>query len=264
VEEGHSPLSLPLLRMEEVAKDRLITHFQSPFTSEAAYKRTHFSENALDFCTRGPDKSLTSVKTIVIGDWGAGKTSFIKRFCKGQFEYKYKTTIGVDFEIEEFRVFNTPFTMQLWDTAGQERFKCLGPAYYRSAHVVVIVFDLSKLGSLVNSKEWFGDVMDTNKIGPQPLVFLVGTKLDCISKATYENLFPSIVKMCQELGTEFWAVSSQTGENVEKAFMRMACLAFEDMIQRFNEKPKQIQSVGNKKLLTPGTKPVKKKCFNCN
>lgn len=34
---------------------------------------------------------------VVVGNGGVGKTSMIKRFCKGQFTDEYKKTIGVDF-----------------------------------------------------------------------------------------------------------------------------------------------------------------------
>lgn len=34
---------------------------------------------------------------VVVGNGGVGKTSMIRRFCKGQYTDEYKKTIGVDF-----------------------------------------------------------------------------------------------------------------------------------------------------------------------
>ena len=62
---------------------------------------------------------------------GAGKTSLVQRFVNDSFHNDYKATIGVDFEVEQFRILNLPFNLQIWDTAGQERFKCIASAYYR-------------------------------------------------------------------------------------------------------------------------------------
>ena len=37
-------------------------------------------------------------KIIVLGDVGVGKTSIIERYCKGTFNKKKQSTIGVDFQ----------------------------------------------------------------------------------------------------------------------------------------------------------------------
>lgn len=66
-----------------------------------------------------------------------------------------------------------------WDTAGQERFKSIAQSYYRSAHVVIIVFDLTNLYTLSHSKVWLKEAMDAN-CSSSPLIFLVGTKKDLL------------------------------------------------------------------------------------
>jgi len=38
-----------------------------------------------------------SIKVLVVGDGGVGKSSMIQRYCKGTFTKEYKKTIGVDF-----------------------------------------------------------------------------------------------------------------------------------------------------------------------
>ena len=47
------------------------------------------------------------------------------RLCYNAFDRNYKTTIGVDFEVERFLILGVPISLQIWDTAGQERFKCI-------------------------------------------------------------------------------------------------------------------------------------------
>jgi small GTP-binding protein len=61
-------------------------------------------------------------KTIVIGNMGVGKTSLVRRFVNNSFQNDYKATIGVDFEVQQFRILNTNFNMQIWDTAGAGNF----------------------------------------------------------------------------------------------------------------------------------------------
>ena len=33
--------------------------------------------------------------------------------------------------------------LQIWDTAGQERFRSITQSYYRSAHALILVFDVA-------------------------------------------------------------------------------------------------------------------------
>lgn len=75
----------------------------------------------------------TAVKVLVVGNGGVGKTSLIKRFCKGQYTDEYKKTIGVDFLERQVTMpsMDEPVTLMLWDTAGQEEFGAITRSYYR-------------------------------------------------------------------------------------------------------------------------------------
>ena len=37
--------------------------------------------------------------------------------------------------------------LQIWDTAGQERFRTITGAYYKGAHAIIIVYDITKQDS---------------------------------------------------------------------------------------------------------------------
>ena len=118
---------------------------------------------------------------IIIGDMGVGKTSIVQRFVKDHFDNNYKATIGVDFEIEQFKILSLPFNLQIWDTAGQERFRCIASAYYRGAHAIILTFSLIDAETLANTKRWLNDVLEVSKRNDLiPLIFLVGTKKDLL------------------------------------------------------------------------------------
>lgn len=119
--------------------------------------------------------------------------------CQNTFDRNYKATIGVDFEVEKFSILGVPISLQIWDTAGQERFKCIAgkernarafvsnfwsffaAAYYRGAHVIVGVFDMTETNTLVSAERWINEALQITAVD-NPLIFLVGTKRDLIVK----------------------------------------------------------------------------------
>ncbi|XP_022252407.1 ras-related protein Rab-34-like, partial [Limulus polyphemus] len=178
-------------------------------------------------------------KTIFVGDVAVGKTSLVNRFCHEVFDSNYKSTIGVDFEVERFDVLNTPFHLQIWDTAGQERFKCIATAYYRGAQAVVIVFDVTNTFSLQHVPVWLEETLENNK--EKPLVFLVGTKRDLVSEPVYHMVEKQAIAMAKSLNVEYWTVSSKTGENVKGFFFRLAALCFNYSVLREMEVPQSSE-----------------------
>lgn len=225
--------------------DRIIEKLPQPYKSETAIKKqTNFSVKTRDACASdklGQD-GMKVCKTIVIGDVGAGKTCLIARYCKNIFESDYKATIGVDFQAEFYNILGHPFTMQLWDTAGQERFKCIASAYYRGAHVILVVFDLSNIKSLNASRRWLEEALAENA-NHSPDVHLVGTKKDLCKAIDLEKIEEYAMQLATETNAEYWSVSSKTAENVNLLFTRTAALAFDQAILR---EIQDVQLIGNK------------------
>jgi Ras-related protein Rab-34 len=148
------------------------------------YHLNSFDQQVKDYCKSCISYSSNrQAKVIIIGDAGVGKTSLINRFVNNTFGREYKATIGVDFEVEKFKILNCLFNLQLWDTAGHERFKCIASAYYRGANAIIVTFDLLEKSSLISCESWLNDALavctDEEK---RPIVFLVGTKLDLIKE----------------------------------------------------------------------------------
>lgn len=48
--------------------------------------------------------------------------------------------------------------LTIWDTAGQERFRTITSSYYRGAHGIIVVFDVTDQESFNNVKQWLNEI----------------------------------------------------------------------------------------------------------
>ncbi|KAH3777509.1 hypothetical protein DPMN_178956 [Dreissena polymorpha] len=217
---------------QNVPTNRIITDFPAPYDADASpYKKLNFHPKVKTACSENKTGcvGLKICKAVLVGDVAVGKTSLVNRFCHDVFDRDYKATIGVDFEIEKFSILNTPFTLQIWDTAGQERFKSIASSYYRGAHVVIVVFDLSEEGTISSISRWMEDATATST---NPLKFVVGTKKDLVSQAACRAAEDRAKEVAQSLGAEYWSLSAKTGENVKSFSFRCVSLTFDAAVLR--------------------------------
>jgi len=119
-------------------------------------------------------------KVILIGDSGVGKSSLLYRYTDNDWNPHYIATIGVDFKVTTFERAGKVLKLQLWDTAGQERFKTITQSYYRGAHGVLIVYDVTNRESFQNVVQWLREV---RALTPATVpVVLVANKCDLDSQ----------------------------------------------------------------------------------
>ena len=75
---------------------------------------------------------------------------------------------------------NEKVSLELWDTAGQERYAKLVPVYFRNAHCIIIVFDLTNAESFLIAQKW---VRDAREQYNEMIPVLIGNKSDLPTKA---------------------------------------------------------------------------------
>ena len=56
----------------------------------------------------------------------------------------------MDFKIRTIERDGKRIKLQIWDTAGQERFRSITSTYYRGAHAVIVVYDITNGQSFAN------------------------------------------------------------------------------------------------------------------
>ena len=66
--------------------------------------------------------------------------------------------------------------MQIWDTAGQERFRTIVNSYYRGAHGVIVVYDITSRISFESLDYWMEQIKQ-NATENVPIL-IIGNKCD--------------------------------------------------------------------------------------
>ncbi|KAK4137591.1 hypothetical protein BT67DRAFT_340563, partial [Trichocladium antarcticum] len=128
------------------------------------------------------DGSFTALKLLLVGPSGAGKSALLTRYCDDEFDPETAAaTIGVDFKSKNLSVRGKPYRLMLFDTAGQERFRTLSTSFYRGAHGVLLVYDISSRPSFLTVEKWFNEAKANTAEGV--VIYLVGSKLDKTERA---------------------------------------------------------------------------------
>lgn len=119
-------------------------------------------------------QNIRQAKLVLLGDMGAGKSSLVLRFVKGQFHDYQESTIGAAFLTKTLPEHGVKF--EIWDTAGQERYHSLAPMYYRGASAAVIVYDITHADSFVKAQNWVKELQRQGS--PNMVMVLAGNKAD--------------------------------------------------------------------------------------
>lgn len=130
----------------------------------------------------------------------------------------YISTIGVDFKIRTVELEGKTIKLQIWDTAGQERFRTITSSYYRGAHGIIVVYDVTEPESFDHVRQWLHEIdryanENVNKL-------LVGNKSDLTTRKAVD--YQTAKAFADEIGIPFLETSAKNATNVEQAFMTMA------------------------------------------
>lgn len=168
--------------------------------ADDTYTESYISTIGVDFKIRTIDLDGKTVKLqIVRGPWAVGRGQASPRVAR-----------AASTAIDRLPI-PRPGHPQ-WDTAGQERFRTITSSYYRGAHGIIIVYDITDRESFDNVKQWLNEIdryacENVNKL-------LVGNKCDMESKRQVE--YEEAKAFADERGIPFLETSAKDATNVEK------------------------------------------------
>ncbi|KAL5255912.1 hypothetical protein ACHWQZ_G011210 [Mnemiopsis leidyi] len=155
------------------------------------------------------------LKLLLVGDSGVGKSCLMVRYSDDLYSGTYISTIGVDFKVKTVMHDGCTIKLMIWDTAGQEKFRSMTASYYRDAHGVMVVYDVTDPTSFSHVQTWLTEIDSTC----QDIVkILVGNKTDSplrkISKTEGEAC-------ARKYNLNLYETSAKLDLNVTEAFTEL-------------------------------------------
>jgi len=176
------------------------------------------------------------------------------------FEADDKFTIGVDYKMKSVTVKDIPVKLQIYDTAGQERFRTVTASFYRGAHGILLVYDITDKESFGNRvEEWLREIKNYTP-DKTPIVF-VGNKADLKDKRTVDE--SAARAFAEKHGLKYMETSAKENINVNEAFMSLAELIVEQKFGNTNPNANKGGTVDmNKKTRKIRRKIRRKMCID--
>ena len=140
------------------------------------------------------DNKIT-IKLIILGDSGVGKSSIIQRYYSDSFNENLQMTLKANFLEKEVIINNQKITLELWDTAGQEKYRSLTQIFVKNSKIIIFAYSVTSLKSFESLNFWYEFVQ--KEIRQNTILGLAGNKTDLIFENNYEE------EVSEEKGKEF-------------------------------------------------------------
>lgn len=148
-------------------------------------------------------------KIVLLGHFGVGKTSLIRRFVDNDFETNYQVTIGVQVKKKEVQLDKDTVALLIWDIEGNTSIEKARKPYLMGSSGFVYVFDLTRPETFENINEEL-NYLTTNY--PDVPVILIGNKSDLIDPSDKKLYFSE-----NNIEVDYFS-SAKTGKMVADMF----------------------------------------------
>lgn len=176
-----------------------------------------------------------SIKIVLLGNSGVGKTSVVFRWTTGTWEPLIRPTIGANHQRKLVHLDTQDVDVYIWDTAGQEQFQALTPLYARSSYCAIIMTSIDDPSSFQAIDVW-KELLETSCDQFPPCILAVN-KIDLEDSSGKER--NDINQKFSDKFESIIYVSALSGEGVDNLFLWAAQIGF-DFFQKNTTKKKTI------------------------
>ena len=158
-----------------------------------------------------------SVKVVLLGESGVGKTSIISQFTTNKFNPRCATSVSAQFisKMVEFPEYKKIIKFDIWDTVGQEKYRSLAKIFYKDAKAIIFVYDITTEYSFNELKNYWYEETKANSDG-NPILALVGNKIDLYESQKVSNNEGN--DFAEKIGAIFQTTSAQSNSGIDTLF----------------------------------------------
>ena len=166
------------------------------------------------------DSKLYNCKVALVGSTAVGKTSIITRLANKTFSEVYKsTTINEMSQVKVVTGDGKQMVLNIWDTLGQEKFKSLTKIFYKDAHILLLVYDITKKSSFEDIENvWLKDIINNGE--EVRIIILIGNKSDLYDKEEVDE--NEAREYAKKIGAKFILTSAKNDSGINELFKYVA------------------------------------------
>ena len=150
-----------------------------------------------------------SIKVILIGDSGTGKTSLIAISAGNVFDSSMVSTTSFSFIKTKIIINKKEYNLDIWDTIGQEKFRSMTQLFVKESKIVILVYDITKRVSFESLSFW--KKMIDNMIKDSPVIGIVGNKIDLYEQEQVHE--KELSEYAKSLGVKY-LITSAKNDNI--------------------------------------------------
>ena len=158
-----------------------------------------------------------SIKVVLLGETGVGKTSIISQFTTHTFDPHRETSLSAQFisKTVDFQDIGQSIKFDIWDTVGQEKYRSLAKIFYKDAKVIIFVYDITRPETFEGLKNYWYDETKNNTDG-EPILAVVANKIDLYANSKVSNNDGKAV--ADQIGAIFQTTSALSDSGISTLF----------------------------------------------
>ena len=157
-----------------------------------------------------------SVKVVLLGEAGVGKTSIIHQFTYHQFDPDCVSSITAQFisKTIDYQGYGA-IKYDIWDTAGQERYRSMAKIFYKDARVIIFVYDITSEQSFDGMKDYWYEQIKIN-CEKNSILAVVANKNDLYGDQQVSDEIGQ--KFADDIGAIFQSTSALSNNGINQLF----------------------------------------------
>ncbi len=157
-----------------------------------------------------------SVKVVLLGEAGVGKTSIIHQFTYHQFDPDCISSISAQFisKTIEYKGYGA-IKYDIWDTAGQERYRSMAKIFYKDSKVIIFVYDITSEPTFDGMKNYWYEQVKIN-CEKDAILAVVANKNDLYNEQKISD--ETGQKFADDIGAIFQSTSALSDSGIGTLF----------------------------------------------